>query len=378
MANLAHYSYSGKDNSFIGNYILPKYFVFVMSICPLWIAPNLLTFIGLLCNIASYTIIALTEDPVKGPPWWACVLFSVLLWIYMTLDWIDGKQARRTGTSSPLGELFDHVCDASSLCLFTTSIGSIMMAGPVYTLIILLVALIPFYLAHWEEYYCGELILGVFDNPTEAEVLFMTIGIISAAAKPTVWQTVMFTVHDTEITVNKFIILLSVLGMFSTVARNVWKVINAKPHRPGVKLTTVFAELLPLATLVVLTICWAISSTSLLVYCPRLFVITVGYTFAYLVSRLIVQRICKEEPKLFYPVLLLLYIAVLISVIKWFVHQSPDFMGSSDPEYIYLWVYFGIIMSVFLTLCVSLILQLTSHLNISCFTIPHHSSHEHN
>lgn len=131
------------------------------------------------------------------------------------------------------------------LQLFTTSIGSIMMAEPVYTLIILMVALIPFYLAHWEEYYCGELILGVFDNPTEAEVLFMTIGIISAAAKPTVWQTVMFTVHDTEITVNKFIILLSVLGMFSTVARKYVPLLfdSEQDHSYSLFLYTAFGRL---------------------------------------------------------------------------------------------------------------------------------------
>ncbi len=31
------------------------------------------------------------------------------------MDAIDGKQARRTGSSSPLGELFDHGCDALSI-----------------------------------------------------------------------------------------------------------------------------------------------------------------------------------------------------------------------------------------------------------------------
>ena len=37
-------------------------------------------------------------------------------WPYylQSLDAIDGKQARRTGTSSPLGELFDHGCDSLS------------------------------------------------------------------------------------------------------------------------------------------------------------------------------------------------------------------------------------------------------------------------
>lgn len=30
------------------------------------------------------------------------------LWVYQTLDAVDGKQARRTGSSTPLGQLFDH------------------------------------------------------------------------------------------------------------------------------------------------------------------------------------------------------------------------------------------------------------------------------
>jgi hypothetical protein len=30
------------------------------------------------------------------------------LFAYQSLDAIDGKQARRTGSSGPLGELFDH------------------------------------------------------------------------------------------------------------------------------------------------------------------------------------------------------------------------------------------------------------------------------
>ncbi len=41
-------------------------------------------------------------------PWWVFFTggFSVLF--YLHLDCIDGKQARRTKSSSPLGQLFDH------------------------------------------------------------------------------------------------------------------------------------------------------------------------------------------------------------------------------------------------------------------------------
>ena len=42
---------------------------------------------------------------------------------YRILDEMDGKQARKTGNSSPLGLLFDHGCDA-----FTTALLTIMAA----------------------------------------------------------------------------------------------------------------------------------------------------------------------------------------------------------------------------------------------------------
>lgn len=41
-------------------------------------------------------------------PGWVCVLSGACLFFYNTMDSIDGKQARRTKTSSPLGQLFDH------------------------------------------------------------------------------------------------------------------------------------------------------------------------------------------------------------------------------------------------------------------------------
>lgn len=41
--------------------------------------------------------------------------------MYSTFDNLDGKQARRISASSPLGELFDHGCDA-----LNCSIGSLV------------------------------------------------------------------------------------------------------------------------------------------------------------------------------------------------------------------------------------------------------------
>lgn len=55
-----------------------------------------------------------SPDAKIEAPRWACALCGLGLFIYQSLDAIDGKQARRTNTANPLGELFDHGCDSIS------------------------------------------------------------------------------------------------------------------------------------------------------------------------------------------------------------------------------------------------------------------------
>src|SRR5690349_6811941 len=66
-----------------------------------------------------------TNDFITEAPSWVYLSFAIGLWLYSTFDNVDGRQARRTGTSSPLGELFDHGCDA----LNTTYITILQMAA---------------------------------------------------------------------------------------------------------------------------------------------------------------------------------------------------------------------------------------------------------
>lgn len=49
---------------------------------------------------------------VETAPAWVYAIGGISVVIYANLDSIDGKQARRTGSSSPLGQLFDHGIDA--------------------------------------------------------------------------------------------------------------------------------------------------------------------------------------------------------------------------------------------------------------------------
>ena len=51
---------------------------------------------------------------------------AFLIMMGVTLDDLDGRQARRTGTSSVLGEWLDHTCDSFSCFLILSQFLSIV------------------------------------------------------------------------------------------------------------------------------------------------------------------------------------------------------------------------------------------------------------
>ena len=74
-----------------------------------WMAPNLVTLLGTSCLLLQCVVVVWQSPNLQGPlPWWACLLAALCNFLYSTLDAMDGKQARRTKSSSPLGQLFDH------------------------------------------------------------------------------------------------------------------------------------------------------------------------------------------------------------------------------------------------------------------------------
>ena len=114
------YRYSAVDRSPIARYILTPYWKYITTLMPMWLAPNLITLLGLICILINViTVMVLVPDFIGPGPTWMYWSFVLGLWLYSTFDNVDGKQARRTGltipflisflgSSSPLGELFDH------------------------------------------------------------------------------------------------------------------------------------------------------------------------------------------------------------------------------------------------------------------------------
>ena len=69
-------------------------------------APNVLTAAGFLSQMAGFIVMSYynPDFETEVPPW-VYFFCAMTLFIYQSLDNIDGKQARRTSSSSPLGKI---------------------------------------------------------------------------------------------------------------------------------------------------------------------------------------------------------------------------------------------------------------------------------
>ncbi|XP_016957513.1 cholinephosphotransferase 1 isoform X2 [Drosophila biarmipes] len=190
LRKLSEHKYSCFSASLLDPLLQP-WWNWLVAQTPLWLAPNLITIVGLILNVVT-TLILICYSPngVEAPPRWTCVLCALGLFIYQSLDSIDGKQARRTNTSSPLGELFDHGCDSISTVFVALSACISCQLGhyPNWLFFQCFCAIALFYCAHWQTYVSGTMRFGRIDV-TEAQFSIIAIHLVSAVLGPEIWLT---------------------------------------------------------------------------------------------------------------------------------------------------------------------------------------------
>ena len=189
------YVYRGADTSPTYKYFLSPWAEFcVENFIPVWMAPNLITLTGLFATVTA-TSFVLVYDPllIGNGPRWLPLLTSICIFAYQTLDNMDGKQARRTGTSSPLGLLFDHGCDSinSTLCAIPMS-AALATGWNVKLFFALWCGTVPFYFQTWEEYYTENMELPAFNGPSDGLCIAVIMCWISFIFGPQIWQQVCF------------------------------------------------------------------------------------------------------------------------------------------------------------------------------------------
>src|SRR3954469_19523991 len=108
--------------------------------------------------------------------------------MYSTMDNVDGKQARRTGTSSGLGELFDHGIDSLNCTLASLCETAAIGLGPTKTgAFTALVPCLPMFFSTWETYHTHPLYLGYFNGPTEGLIIATALMVASGYFGPAIW-----------------------------------------------------------------------------------------------------------------------------------------------------------------------------------------------
>ncbi|KAF2589154.1 hypothetical protein F2Q70_00041742 [Brassica cretica] len=186
-AALHRYKYSGEDHSYLAKYLLNPFWTRFVKVFPLWMPPNMITLMGFMFLVTSSLLGYIYSPQLDSPPpRWVHFAHGLLLFLYQTFDAVDGKQARRTNSSSPLGELFDHGCDALACAFEAMAFGSTAMCGR-DTFWFWVISAIPFYGATWEHYFTNTLILPVINGPTEGLALIYVSHFFTALVGAEWW-----------------------------------------------------------------------------------------------------------------------------------------------------------------------------------------------
>ncbi|OEU21518.1 hypothetical protein FRACYDRAFT_180315 [Fragilariopsis cylindrus CCMP1102] len=157
--NIANHQYKPGQYTYLDNVLNPIWTA-LTELLPIWLAPNMVTFIGALhCGVAYGVTWYYSSNFDQTVPNWVVFLNGYCTIAYYTFDCMDGKQARRTKQSSPLGQLFDHGFDClCNLAHISCQAGGYLLLGGTYYFMAFQGSLFfAFFMAQWEEYYTGEL-----------------------------------------------------------------------------------------------------------------------------------------------------------------------------------------------------------------------------
>ncbi|CAG9800520.1 unnamed protein product [Chironomus riparius] len=362
LRKLAEHKYAVTSSSLIEPYLQPYWNWLVLQL-PLWIAPNLITIIGLLINIlTSLALIYYNPDgkDTNSPPRWTYLLCALGLFAYQSLDAIDGKQARRTGTSSPLGELFDHGCDSISTVFITLSTCSAIQYGsfPKIMFIEVFAVFALFYCSHWQAYISGTLHFGKIDV-TEAHYSVIAVHIMTFFFGPKIWSIKIFG----QIELWYLIIAMTVLTGSLVISDFVATIRRGGSGKNGstVAGTSIIAPILPFLFVIVPSYIIAVKSKSGIYDShPMLYLMTFGILFAKITNKLVIAHLSKSEMDYF-------------DSGMWgpFILFLNQYFNEFIPEYHLVWIAFIWCTLDLAWYCSNVCLDMCEYMNIKLFTIPY-------
>ncbi|XP_015744968.1 cholinephosphotransferase 1 isoform X2 [Python bivittatus] len=334
---------------------LQRYWGWLVERTPLWLAPNAITLGGLVFNLVPLLVLmyycpSATEE---APPW--VFLFCALgLFIYQSMDAIDGKQARRTNSSSPLGELFDHGCDSISTVFIGIAACTAVRLGtdPDWLFFSSFFGMFLFYCAHWQTYVSGMLKFGKIDV-TETEITVMIIFLLTSFGGTTMWDT---KIPVLELQLKK-ILLAGVVCVAVYSTYNYFRVIfggGVGKNGSTIAGTSVLSPGLHIGLIITLAIMiYKKSTTHLFEKHPCLYALTFGFVIAKITQKLMIAHMTKSE--------IFLQDTAFIGPGLLFLNQ---YFSCFIDEYIVLWIALFISLFDLLRYFTGICIQIAAHLHI--------------
>ena len=169
-----------KHNFFaFSRYSFPLFSLFFFKLSLLQVHPNILTLFGSLAIVPSFILYAYYSwGMTETVPVWVCATALVGIFLFQTLDNLDGKQARKLGLSSPIGDWFDHSLDILSLYLLLSQVATSSYHGhtdhPILNVFAQLAPAVMHYFCFWDRVWTRELFLGPM-SMTEGQVVISVL-----------------------------------------------------------------------------------------------------------------------------------------------------------------------------------------------------------
>ena len=179
--NMEKFKYSYSDDSYLYNYCMSPCLNKIVNFLPKTLAPNLITFFSLLCNVIAF-LVSINDNgfdfdqPLKKS---TCFVIGFTQIFYQLLDSIDGKQARRTGNSTPFGMIMDHGCDIFTNIFTAFNMSKLLIVGNegFFSFSVFLGLMLGFYMMTYEDYKVGNMHFPVVNGADEGNFSVFLLGV---------------------------------------------------------------------------------------------------------------------------------------------------------------------------------------------------------
>ncbi|MBN3284968.1 CEPT1 ethanolaminephosphotransferase, partial [Polyodon spathula] len=345
--------------------LMQCYWEWLVARVPVWIAPNLITIVGLVTNIFTTLVLVYycptaTEQAMNSAPEYIqirCFVQSLSL---------NFQLAKKPGNIHFFLNLSDSL--VSLFVVLGTCIAVQLGTHPDWMFFCCFAGMFMFYCAHWQTYVSGTLRFGIGEelivvmspriDVTEVQIFIIIMYLLAAIGGSAFWQS---PIPVLNIQVKILPALCTVAGAIFS-CTNYFRVIftgGVGKNGSTTAGTSVLSPFLHIGSVIILAMMiYKKSAVQLFEKHPCLYILAFGFVSAKITNKLVVAHMTKSEMHL--------HDLAFLGPGLLFLDQ---YLNSFIDEYLVLWI--ALVLSFFdlVRYCVSVCNQIASHLHIFVFKI---------